>query len=267
METFYSPEDLLFFLYVRSILEKPLGKGYFHKRWNDLGPGREKLHESTWIPHHISVQVCRAAFGNDKDSLKVYNECLDLVFKYSEPMGSGEQAPRRIRVIHLLQLMLDQYHRSRPAQNDADTTAFLESQDLVASDTNGERRAPRIESKDEQDRLFREAQRHFEEFAANSGSNSDDGAKDSTYLQRAQEERQARIKALEDRIRAEIASKRNPNQADTVQDDRAIQDSSPDHQVESHSHPYVSNLPTNVNVSIDIEMMLTYSLLLFRACT
>ena len=131
-------------------------------------------------------------------------------------------------MIHLLQLMLDQYHRSRPAQADADSSAFLESQNLGNTSRAGNASSPtRIESKDEQDRLFREAERHYEEFSKSNagGSHRGSGSADSSggneatsssYMQRAQEERQARIKAMEDRIRAEIASKRKGG--DSVQE-------------------------------------------------
>eukprot|EP00750_Incisomonas_marina_P028500 INCI6743.1.p1 GENE.INCI6743.1~~INCI6743.1.p1 ORF type:complete len:531 (-),score=111.93 INCI6743.1:1330-2811(-) len=91
LETFYGPEDLLFFLYLRSILEKHLGKNYFRKRWNDLGPAREKLHESTWLSYNMSAQVCRLAFGDDPASKQHCADCLQLVHKYSEPIGKGEQ--------------------------------------------------------------------------------------------------------------------------------------------------------------------------------
>ena len=207
LETFYGPEDLLFFLYLRSILEKHLGKNYFRKRWNDLGPAREKLHESTWVSYQMSAQVCRLAFGDDKASRQHCSDCLELVHKYSEPIGNSDNAPRRIRVIHLLQLMLDQYHRSRPAQSDPDTHAFLDSEESGLGNS-----TTRIESKDEQDRLFREAERHYEEFAGSQGGQDNGASGDgstSSYVQRAQQERQARIKAMEDRIRAEIANKRN----------------------------------------------------------
>jgi len=55
LEEFYDPDDLLFFLYVRSVIQKEIGIN-FRNRWNELGRKREQLRDTIWLSYSRALR-------------------------------------------------------------------------------------------------------------------------------------------------------------------------------------------------------------------
>ena len=101
LEEFYDPDDLLFFLYVRSVIQKLLGIS-FRNRWSDLGRGRERTPQALWLSYRECVSVARTVFGNDQDPM--YREFMAMIEAQvvGKRRGPGQQDTRRIEVTQFL---------------------------------------------------------------------------------------------------------------------------------------------------------------------
>lgn len=114
LQEFYDHDDLLFFLYVRSVVAKLL-QFSFKTRWakND-GPGRQP--RSLWMSYRECVSVSKTVFGASnevmsRDFLSIINP--QLVGQKNE---SGDT--RRIDVTQFLHLAVVGYHQTRPDRGD-----------------------------------------------------------------------------------------------------------------------------------------------------
>ena len=203
LEEFYDPDDLLFFLYVRSTIQKEIGIN-FRAHWSELG--RKSLEDTVWLSFSSCVKVSRVVFVSESDPLfKVF---MDMVcardpstgkYKHLHGAVTRKSDTRRIEVIQFLHLALAEYHSTRPAEGEDDAakqTARAEKE--AGEDSFGLGGKVLIQSKDEQDRLYKEAEASF---AQRGGS---DEVKES-----GDDNREQRIRDLEDRIRAEIMSRKN----------------------------------------------------------
>mmetsp|Transcript_29874 Transcript_29874/g.55380 ORF Transcript_29874/g.55380 Transcript_29874/m.55380 type:complete len:642 (-) Transcript_29874:2520-4445(-) len=122
LQEFYDHDDLLFFLYVRSVVAKQLHVS-FKTRWtkND-GPGRQP--KSLWLSHRECVHVAKTVFGDANESM-----CRDflsivqpqMVGQKATPAADGKpQQPdsRRIDITQFLHLAVVGYHQTRPDDQD-----------------------------------------------------------------------------------------------------------------------------------------------------
>lgn len=69
----YDPDDLLFFLYVRSVIQKLLNVT-FRARWGSdalKGGGPDRLPKPLWLSYRECVAVARTVFGTDGDPMCV----------------------------------------------------------------------------------------------------------------------------------------------------------------------------------------------------
>ena len=74
LEEFYDPDDLLFFLYVRSTIQKEIGIN-FRAHWSELG--RKSLEDTVWLSFSSCVKVSSVVFVSESDPLfKVF---IDMV--------------------------------------------------------------------------------------------------------------------------------------------------------------------------------------------
>jgi len=141
LEEYYDPDDLLYFLYVRSVIQKEL-KIDFRSRWSEIGRGGASR---TGTPHPVFLNqqecrtVARVVFGSESDPL--CRKFLRVVEEQLTASGS-----RRIEVMQYLRLAVDDYHDSRPA----------DGEEVVGMAT-GEEEVQM--GKEEQDRLVRDAER------------------------------------------------------------------------------------------------------------
>jgi len=198
VEEYYDPDDLLFFLYVRSVVQKEL-RFTFRSRWTELGKstlGADKTPKAIFMSHRECVLVARVVFGSETDPL--FRTFMALVESrlQSGPSTTSTRSGRatggdnrRIEVMQFLHLALTEYHDTRPADElesrgfggqpgigqsrtgSAGHALATPQQGVTGSPTGST--APRGgnamgaqssgHSKAEQDRLFREAEREYEE--------------------------------------------------------------------------------------------------------
>lgn len=201
LEEFYDPDDLLFFLYVRSVVQKEIGIN-FRNRWNELGRGRERLRETVWLSYRSCVQVSRVVFVSESDPL--FRAFMDMIERHLVGAVTRKSDTRRIEVMQFLHLALAEYHETRPAEGEEATAHAVHAAESEAGEYSmGAGGQILVHSKEEQDRLFKEAERQYESSMSNSGSR---GAFHPTA--ESASDRQQRIKEMEERIREEIAARR-----------------------------------------------------------
>jgi hypothetical protein len=133
LQEFYDHDDLLFFLYVRSIIAKQLHISY-KTRWGKVdGPGRQP--KSLWLSYKECVAVAKAVFGETNEMM-----CRDFLAIVSPQMvgqksdgvppqgggvgvggnrgngGGGGSDTRRIDITQFLHLAVVGYHQTRPEE-------------------------------------------------------------------------------------------------------------------------------------------------------
>jgi hypothetical protein len=105
LEEFYDPDDLLFFLYVRSVVQKMLGVT-FRTRWKDARGSRAP--KTLVLDKKQCVSVSRTVFGSDQDPM--FKEFMSMI----EQELVGTKGTQRIEVCHFLHLAVVGYHETRP---------------------------------------------------------------------------------------------------------------------------------------------------------
>lgn len=128
LESYYDPDDLLFFLYVRSVIQKELGVS-FKTRWSELGRPAASSTDSPSAakpsgpaPVFLSLRDCqivsRVVFGSESDPL--YRTFIAMIERHlvAEPASSRRgAATRRIDASQFLHLALVEYHETRPVDD------------------------------------------------------------------------------------------------------------------------------------------------------
>ena len=129
LEEEYDADDLLFFLYVRSIVQKETGIS-FQSRWSE-GAGRHPR-ESLWLSYRACLVVSRTVFMSEKDELYIkFMRQLDEHF-IGDVKESGDK--RRVEFSKFLYLALTEYHNCRPeAGSSAPPPPQQQQQQYVAS--------------------------------------------------------------------------------------------------------------------------------------
>lgn len=117
LQEFYDHDDLLFFLYVRSVVAKQLHVT-FKTRWaKSDGPGRQP--KSLWLSFRECVSVAKIVFGDANDVM-----CRDFLSIVTPQMvgqkgdGIGVADTRRIDITQFLHLAVVGYHQTRPQDDD-----------------------------------------------------------------------------------------------------------------------------------------------------
>jgi hypothetical protein len=136
LEEYYDADDILFFLYVRSIIMKESGIN-FRIRWSE-GAGRSPR-ESLWLSYRACQLVSRTVFMSERDPL--YIAFMRTVDEHLIGSLTQKEDTRRIEVATFLQLALQEYHECRPVAGDAPLPAAAPSK--------------------EQARLFRDAEQDY----------------------------------------------------------------------------------------------------------
>ncbi len=133
LEEYYDPDDLLFFLYVRSVTQKELNIN-FRARWSEMGrnnvPGSSPSKASTaggadkegaaapsavYLTFRECAVVSRVAFGNEADPL--YKTFMAMIERNMTGSKKGREDKRKIDVTQFLHLALVEYHETRPADD------------------------------------------------------------------------------------------------------------------------------------------------------
>lgn len=103
LDEFYDPDDLLFFLYVRSVIQQQQSKAAKHSSSGSNGMGKK-------LTDRICMNVVRTVFGDDPDVL------LDDFFgEIDEHLVCESGSRERMIDVHtFLALALQEYHNTRP---------------------------------------------------------------------------------------------------------------------------------------------------------
>lgn len=114
LQEFYDHDDLLFFLYVRSVLAKVLHIS-FKARWQKKFDGVSGQPKALWISYKEAAHVARIVFGSDNEGL--FRDFMRLITPQmvGEKTASGDT--RRIDITEYLHLSVVGYHQSQNQQN------------------------------------------------------------------------------------------------------------------------------------------------------
>lgn len=109
LQEFYDHDDLLFYLYVRSVICKVLHIS-FKTRWQKIdGPGRQP--RPLWMSYREAAHVAKVVFGADNEEM--FREFMALI----TPQMIGERTEthdsRRIDITEYLHLSVVGYHQSQ----------------------------------------------------------------------------------------------------------------------------------------------------------
>lgn len=161
LEEYYDADDILFFLYVRSIIMKESGIN-FRIRWSE-GAGRSPR-ESLWLSYRACQLVSRTVFMSERDPL--YVAFMRTVDEHLIGGLTTKEDTRRIEVATFLQLALQEYHECRPVAGDAPP--------------------PTAAASKQQERLFRDAERDYERSQAKADQVQRQNEKDALELKQQQ---------------------------------------------------------------------------------
>jgi hypothetical protein len=109
IQEFYDHDDLLFYLYVRSVISKVLHIN-FKTRWLKFdGPGRQP--RSQWMSYREAAHIAKIVFGNDNDD--IYKDFILLITPQMIGMRNDAADSRRIDITEYLHLCVVGYHQSQ----------------------------------------------------------------------------------------------------------------------------------------------------------
>jgi hypothetical protein len=160
LEEYYDPDDLLFFLYVRSVVQKELVVNFVN-RWTSASRGRERIPKPILLTYRECQIVARIVFGSEKDPL--YVSFMAMVDRHVRGRKMRGNDSRRIEVYQFLHVALVGYHETRPAEDEEEIAAAegIEA-GMLSSGHDFSAGQVLVGSKDEQERLFIEAERDYE---------------------------------------------------------------------------------------------------------
>ena len=77
LQEWYDPDDLLFFMYLRSVIQKLLNVS-FKTRWgSEATRGPERTPKQLWLSYRECITVARTVFGNEDDAM--YKDFLSTI--------------------------------------------------------------------------------------------------------------------------------------------------------------------------------------------
>jgi hypothetical protein len=110
LQEFYDLDDLLFFLYIRSVISKVLHIS-FRTRWaKSDGPGRQP--KALWMSYRECVQVARIVFGANNETM--CKDFLGIVNPQMVGQKTETSDSRRIDITQFLHLAVVGYHQTHP---------------------------------------------------------------------------------------------------------------------------------------------------------
>lgn len=109
MQQIYDNDDLLFFLYARSLVAKQLNINY-KRRWvssESAGKGPK----TTWMSFKEVSFISRTIFGTGDDNRQILSEFMNLVTRHIVGKKAENSDSRRIDIIQFLHLAVVTYHQ------------------------------------------------------------------------------------------------------------------------------------------------------------
>ena len=191
LEEYYDPDDLLFFLYVHSVVEKELAVNFVN-RWTSASRGKARMPEPLYLSFKECQIIGRVVFGDEKHPL--YQAFMQMLQGHLTGKVTKRRDERKIEVTQFLHVALVEYHETRPAE-DEDQIAAAEAA-TMASLGQGGGGAVLVRSKEEQLRLFEQAEQQYNQKMEQ--SQAGEGA----TMQNVEEDvnREVRVQEMEDMI-------------------------------------------------------------------
>eukprot|EP00945_MAST-04E_sp_MAST-4E-sp1_P006562 g6562.t1 len=194
LEEYYDPDDLLFFLYVHSVVEKELSVNFVN-RWTSAGRGKHRMPESLLLSYKECQIVARVVFGDERDPL--YQAFMQMISRRLVGKKTERRDNRRIEVTQFLHLALVEYHETRPADDEEDIAAAeLAAAGGLGGNTMAGYGTVLVRSKEEQTRLYEEAERQYDE-----KMNSMQTPADEQDLAQQDFDRERKVQEFEEKIR------------------------------------------------------------------
>ena len=109
MQQIYDNDDLLFFLYARSVIAKQLNINY-KRRWvnsESMGKGPK----TTWMSFKEVSFISRTIFGSGDENRQILSEFMNLVTRHIVGKKAENSDSRRIDIIQFLHLAVVTYHQ------------------------------------------------------------------------------------------------------------------------------------------------------------
>lgn len=121
LQEFYDHDDLLFYLYVRSVICKALHIN-FRSRWLKAeGPGRQN--RPLWMSYREAAHVARIVFGADNEDM--FRDFMALITPQMLGERTETQDSRRIDITEYLHLSVVGYHQSQGRGTGGDIERLL----------------------------------------------------------------------------------------------------------------------------------------------
>jgi hypothetical protein len=112
LQEFYDQDDLLFFLYVRSVIASTLHIN-FRGRWSKLdGPGRQ-VPQALWMSQRECNHVARIVFGSGPSNDALCKDFLALITPHMVGQKTEQSDSRRIDITQFLHLAVVGYHQTQ----------------------------------------------------------------------------------------------------------------------------------------------------------
>ena len=133
----------------------------FVNRWTSASRGRERIPKPILLTYRECQIVARIVFGSEKDPL--YVSFMAMVDRHVRGRKMRGNDSRRIEVYQFLHVALVGYHETRPAEDEEEIAAAegIEA-GMLSSGHDFSAGQVLVGSKDEQERLFIEAERDYE---------------------------------------------------------------------------------------------------------
>ncbi len=164
LEEYYDADELLFYLYVRSVAQKVLGNVSFRSMWSEVGRGPGSRAMPLACPQLDERQcshIARIVFASERDGHFV-------AFKTAVDDHFATSGARTIDVAAFLQLALEEYHASA-----GDSEGDEDDEDFADEDGEGKDRRRDADT----DRLVSQAARGYSDRQADAaGAGPEDGA-------------------------------------------------------------------------------------------
>ena len=109
VQEFYDNDDLLFFLYARSVVAKTLRLNYKRRWCTTDGPGRGP--KALWMSFKEAVAVSKVIFGVNEDNRALLTDFMSLVMPNLVGQKTEKVDSRRIDITQFLHLAVVGYHQ------------------------------------------------------------------------------------------------------------------------------------------------------------
>ena len=133
LEEYYDPDDLLFFLYVHSVVEKELAVNFVN-RWTSASRGKARMPEPLYLSFKECQIIGRVVFGDEKHPL--YQAFMQMLQGHLTGRVTKRRDERKIEVTQFLHVALVEHHETRPAE-DEDQIAAAEAVTAAGFGQNG----------------------------------------------------------------------------------------------------------------------------------